>query len=78
MLTINANKEDLLNNHGWKATNYDYTSGDLDYKGMNTKVVALDSDPNWRIWKYTWGGGNMTKLQGPLVGTWTGRGSLGW
>jgi len=78
MLTINANKEDLLNDHVWKATKYDYTSGDLDYKGLNTDECATDGDTSWRIWKYTWDGGNMTKLQGPLVGTWTGRSGLGW
>ena len=56
---------------------YDYTSGNLDYKGINTDSSAADADTDWVIWKFTWSSGNCTKIQ-MLVGSWTGRAGLSW
>ena len=36
------------------------------------------SATNWVIWKYTYVTGALTKIEGPLVGTWDGRGALDW
>ena len=70
--------EKLLANDYWKVSQYDWTSGDLDYKGFNVTLAAADAATTWYIWKYTWSTGNPTKIQGPLVGSWTGRAALGW
>ena len=56
---------------------YDYTSGNLDYMGINTDPAAADADTDWCVFKYTWSGGNCTKIQ-MLVGSWTGRAGLSW
>ena len=56
---------------------YDYTSGDLDYMGINNDGSAADGDTDWIVFKYTWSGGNCTKIQ-MLIGSWTGRAGLSW
>lgn len=55
---------------------YDYTSGNLDYKGINTDRSADDADTDWIIFKYTWVSNNCTKIQMRIT-SWTNRAS-GW
>jgi hypothetical protein len=55
---------------------FDYTSGNIDYKGINTDIAAADTDPDWIIFKYTWTGDNCTKIQMRIT-SWTLRAS-GW
>ena len=62
----------------WKDQRFDYGSGDLDYKGIHFMHDAGGTDESWHIWKYSWSGGNLVRIEGPLVGTWTGRAALGW
>jgi hypothetical protein len=68
--------ERLLADNYWKIKQYDYTSGNLDYSGFNISASAADADVTWYVWKYTWVGANCTKIQGPAVGSWTGRAIL--
>lgn len=70
--------EKLLAENYWKQTRFDWTSGDLDYKGFNLVADASVDATDWYIWKYTWSGGSPTIIQGPLIGTWTGRAALSW
>jgi len=70
--------EDLLSSDYWKDLRLDWTSGDLDYKGLNTDHDAATDAATWYIWKFTWSGSNPTRIEGPLVGTWDGRAALGW
>jgi hypothetical protein len=70
--------EKLLAKNYWKAQRFDWTSGDLDYKGLNTDANAAESDADWYVWKFTWVDGNPTLIQGPLVGSWTDRAALSW
>ena len=67
--------EKLLASSYWKIKKFDYTSGDMDYAGFNTDISAADGDTDWYLWKYTWVGGNCTEIKGPVIDSWTNRGS---
>lgn len=54
---------------------FDWTSGNLDYKGVNVNADAADGDTDWLIYKYTWVGDNPTVIQ-KKQGSWTGRSLL--
>lgn len=57
----------------------DWTSGDLDYLGISWVSGASTSAGSlWWIKKFTWVGGNPTRIQGPLQGNWDNRATLGW
>jgi len=62
----------------WKDQRFDYTSGNLDYKGLHTVHKTAEGTATWEIWKYTWVSGNITRIEGPLTGSWTGRAALAW
>jgi hypothetical protein len=58
---------------------YDYDgSNNLIYRGYALKHKTATSDSEWYIWKYTYTGGNLTRMEGPLTGTWDGRAALSW
>lgn len=57
---------------------FDYTSGNLDYKGFNETHKAATDATSWVVWKYTWSSGNLVRIEGPLTGSWDGRASLSW
>lgn len=54
---------------------FDWTSGNLDYKGVNANASAADGDTDWLIYKYTWDGSNLTVIL-KRTGSWTGRAAL--
>ena len=56
----------------------DYSGSDMIYRGINTTHKAATSATNWVIWKYTYVSSILTKIEGPLVGTWDGRPALDW
>lgn len=60
------------------AKRLDWTSGSLDYVGLNASVTAATSATTWQVWKYTWTSSNLTLKQGPLTGSWDGRAALAW
>jgi len=62
----------------WKDQRYDYTSGNLDYKGSNVTHDAATDAETWYIWKYTWNGDNVERIEGPLIGAWDNRATLDW
>ena len=55
-----------------------YSGGDLAYVGFNTIINASTTATDWQIYKYTWSSGDLTYMQGPLIGSWDGRAALGW
>jgi hypothetical protein len=67
-----------LDGSKWKDQRYDYTSGNLDYKGVNETHKAATDSSTWEISKYTWTGSNITRIEGPLTGSWDGRAALAW
>lgn len=78
-LTVSmSDVETLLADAYWKQKRYDYTSGNLDYAGHHTSVTAATSDAEWRVYKYTWSGTNITRIQGPITGAWDDRATLAW
>lgn len=54
------------------------SSGNLIYMGQNSVAGAAAADTEWRVSKFTWTGANLTRIEGPLVGSWTGRAALSW
>lgn len=71
--------ENYLGSENWGERRYDYTSGNIDYIGKHVTVGAVTSDDAWNVWKFTYDGdGNMTRMQGPLIGTWDDRAALSW
>jgi hypothetical protein len=59
-------------------TRMEYSANDLIFKGIHATHKALTSDVNWLVWKYTWSGEDLVRIEGPLEGSWDNRGSLGW
>ena len=62
----------------WKDKRFDYSGADLIYMGVNRDQNASSGDPNWHIWKLTWSGTSLGRIQGPIIGSWDNRASLGW
>ena len=62
----------------WLEKRFDWSSGDLDYKGFNLTQGAQTSADTWYIWKYTWSNGNPVIIDGPLIGSWDNRAGLNW
>ena len=56
----------------------EYSGRDMIYRGINTTHKAATSATNWVIWKYTYVTSMLTKIEGPLVGTWDGKPALDW
>ena len=68
----------LVSDTAWADTRFDYTSGNLDYKGSSeTNNPSTSAGEHWHIWKYTWVGDNPTRVQ-YLIGNWDDRATLGW
>jgi len=53
-------------------------SGNLVYMGQNATAGVAEADTKWRISKLTWTSGNLTRIEGPLTGSWTGRAAILW
>ena len=71
--------ENYLGSENWGSRRFDYTSGNIDYIGKHVTVSADTADDEWNVWKFTYdGSGNMTYMQGPIVGAWDSRAALGW
>lgn len=49
---------------------FDWTTGNLDYKGVNANADADDGDTDWIIYKYTWVSSNPTVIL-KRTGSWT-------
>lgn len=55
------------------------SSGNLLYRGVNEIHNASSTAATWEIWKYTYDSSNrVTRVEGPLSGSWDGRASLTW
>jgi hypothetical protein len=53
-------------------------NGNLVYMGQNATAGVAEADTNWRISKLTWTNGNLTRIEGPLTGSWTDRVAIAW
>ena len=73
-----ADVEKLLAANYWKDARYEWSSGDLIYKGLHTTHKAATSDTNWYVWKFTWSGSDLERKEGPLTGSWDGKAALAW
>jgi hypothetical protein len=68
--------EKIGTNSYWKDRRMEWNGDDLIYKAYHTSTDANQGDTNWYIYKYTWSSGDLIRLQGPAVGSWTNRASL--
>jgi hypothetical protein len=59
-------------------TRMEYSAGNIIYKGIHATHKALTSNASWLIWKYTWTGDDLTRIEGPLEGSWDNRATLDW
>jgi len=59
-------------------TRMEYSSGKIIYKGIHATHKAVTSDTSWLVWKFTWVGDDLTRMEGPLEGSYDGRAALGW
>jgi hypothetical protein len=64
----------------WRVRNFDYAGGaNVIYQGAHAQHNADEGDVIWAVWKYTYdASSNITKIEGPLTGSWTGRAALSW
>jgi hypothetical protein len=63
----------------WKDNRFSYSGDDLQYKGSSLIHKADTSEGNlWYIWKYSYTAGVLSRIEGPLVGNWDSRNTLGW
>lgn len=52
--------------------------GDLEYLGVNT-ISGIDSSlPSWNISKLVNAGGDLSYIEGPIMGAWDDRATLDW
>jgi YD repeat-containing protein len=55
------------------------SSGYLIYRGVHEMHNIATTNADWEIWKYTNDtSGRVTRIEGPLRGSWDGRASLLW
>ena len=61
---------------GWYAyIQFDPDNSAPDYIGCNVNSSASDDNVDWKIYKFTYSGTNVTKIQ-LAYGSWTNRASL--
>lgn len=70
--------EKLLAENYWAQTRFDWTSGNLDYKGYNISATALSSATDWLIAKYTWDVSSKPIRIQVLQGSWSSKANLNW
>lgn len=78
MKTVLTERGDAFSRTGSADRRFAYTSGQLNYIGRHPNSNVPTSNPHWLIWKVTWSGNNITRIQGPLEGKWDNRASLAW
>jgi hypothetical protein len=70
---------ELLANTYWKDKRFDYAGGsNIIYMGVNSVSNADAGASTWFIYKLTYSGSDVTRVQGPLEGSWSNRASLSW
>ena len=64
----------------WHDVRIEYdSSGYLLYRGVHDMHNIAITNEDWEIWKYTNDtSGRVTRIEGPLRGSWDGRASLLW
>ena len=62
----------------WRDVRMAYTAGDLIYRGVHNVHNSATTDTDWEIWKYTWSGDDLIRMEGPLPGSWDGRAAVDW
>ena len=64
-------------NTKWEDQRLEYSTGDLIYKGAHEKHNAGTDDSDWFIWKFTWSGSDIIRIE-LRKGPWDDRATLGW
>ena len=70
---------ELVANSYWKDKRLAFDgSNNLIYLGVTRTLNVGTSDLHWWIYKFTWSGSNLARIQGPIEGSWDNRADLGW
>ncbi len=62
----------------WRDVRLEYDTGNIIYKGVHFSHNAVTTDTGWEIWKYTYDGTDVVRIEGPLPGAWASRATLDW
>lgn len=62
----------------WRIRRFAYSGDDIEYIGCNQKLNAETSANTWAVWKYTYSGGDVSVIEGPITGAWDSRATLDW
>ena len=63
----------------WHDQRFDYAGGsNLIYRGVHEMHDMSTANEDWEIWKYTYSGSDIIRIEGPLRGSWDGRAALVW
>jgi hypothetical protein len=62
----------------WREERFEYSGGLKVFVGKHHIRNAPTDDDRWEIWKKNYDGDVVTRIEGPLQGSWDGRNSLTW
>ena len=63
----------------WKDRQFFYDgSGQTEYICRHMEHNPGDDDIHWHVWKFTYGVNGITRIEGELIGSVTGRAALDW
>jgi hypothetical protein len=62
----------------WRDVRMEYSSNNIIYRGGNHFHNESTATENWEVWKYTWSGDDLLRIEGPLPGAWDDRATLSW
>jgi hypothetical protein len=63
----------------WHDVRMEYgATGLLTYRAVHEMHDVAITDPDWEVWKYTYSGSDIVRIEGPLHGSWDGRALLEW
>ena len=72
----------LVTDYKYADVRFEYSAGNMVYKGFHVTHNAGTDDTGWRINKFTWSAvspdGYLVRIEGPLEGAWDDRAALSW
>lgn len=72
---VNGTKPQLADLGFFADIQFDASDAAPTYIGLHVTKGASDGDENWKVYKFTYSGSDVTRIQ-LAYGTWTGRASL--
>ena len=76
-IDINHHTPQLVDSGFYADIRYDADDSAPTYIGLNPTNNAATTETDWKIFKFTYSGSNVTRIQ-VAYGSWDGRAGLGW